>query len=497
MAWRMTRLLLAAAIAALLQWAAPAQAAVEPGPGKGWLMIASRTNVDDAIALARRYSGRFPGVVVFHSSTGYYGVALGWGDIARERPLLQSLISAGDIPADSYFTAGARLIRAVWSASNAHTYALPDLLAATRLPAAGPPPASQPPAPAGQPGYVTGLNPQGDNFLSLRTGPGTGHAEIARMLTDTPVTIIGSQGSWYRVSLANGMTGWAHSRYIARGTVPTIGPSRGDHASAPPVVGPEQAAPPPPEGADPGPPAPPVAAVADQKRVALVIGNSAYRHTLELPNPRNDAEAMAAKLRELGFTVIKGLDGSKADMEASVREFVRAMAGADVALFFYAGHGMQVSGRNYLIPVDAELEDATALDFETIGLDAVINFMSQEGRLSIVLLDACRDNPLSRRFARSLGATRSAFIGRGLAAPSTAGGQVLIGFATAPGEVALDGDGSNSPFTTALIRHIGSGGLEIELMLKRVKQDVFEATGQQQEPWHNSALRREFYFNPG
>lgn len=200
----------------------PAHAAIEPGPGMGWLMIASRVRADDAIALASGYANRFPGAVVFESSNGYFGVSLGWSDIDRARPLLQSLIARGEIPTDSYFTAGARFVRAVWAAGNGHTRPLPEMLSTTRLlDAAAPQP---PPATAGQTGRVTGLNPNGDNFLSLRTGPGTANPEIARMLPDTPVTILGTSGSWYNVVLANGLTGWAHGRYIAVGSVPTIGP---------------------------------------------------------------------------------------------------------------------------------------------------------------------------------------------------------------------------------------------------------------------------------
>ncbi|MEC9342758.1 MAG: caspase family protein [Pseudomonadota bacterium] len=491
---------------------AAALAGIEPGPGKGWLTIASRTRPEDAIAMARQYAGSHPGATVFQSTNGYFAVTLGWSDIGQGQPMLRSLIASGAVPSDSYFTAGARFVRAIWSASNAHTHPLPHLLAATALRA------GTAPAPAGQPGYVTGLDASGDNFLSLRTGPGTSNPEIARLRPNTPLTVTGNSGRWLRVNLDNGMDGWAYGKYVALGPapgtrVPTIGPSAG---ASVPEIGPQASREPAPQPepqpeVQPEPPAasrPEVAAapespeirqpkaLTDEKRVALVIGNSAYAHTVELPKPRNDAAAMSDKLSSLGFEVISALDGSKTGMEGAVREFVRAMEDADVALFFYAGHGMQVNGTNYLIPVDAKLEDSTALDFETISLDTILNFMNREDRVSIALLDACRDNPLSRRFTRSLGATRSAFIGRGLAAPSTGSGQVLIGFATAPGEVALDGSGSNSPFTTALLGHIGTPGLEIELMLKRVKQEVYETTGKEQEPWHNSALRREFYFDP-
>jgi uncharacterized caspase-like protein len=199
-------------------------------------------------------------------------------------------------------------------------------------------------------------------------------------------------------------------------------------------------------------------------------------------------------LKKLGFEVVKGLDLTKSGMEASIRDFVRLMPGADVTLFFYAGHAMQVNGINYLIPIDAALADSTAIDFETINFSVILNFMNENDRTSIALLDACRNNPLARNFTRKLGKSRSAFVGRGLAAPTSNTGQMLIGFATAPGEVALDGEGKNSPFTTALLKHMETPGLEIELMLKRVKSDVYEETEGNQSPWNNSALRKEFYF---
>ncbi|MEZ5801086.1 MAG: caspase family protein [Nitratireductor sp.] len=311
------------------------------------------------------------------------------------------------------------------------------------------------------------------------------------------------------VALDNGMSGWAFAKYVSpENAAPAPQPKRDTAANIPevgsskpevPVIEPAKPEPKQPDIAKlPDPPAAkpekPAISIADQKRLALVIGNSKYRNTTELPNPANDAALIAGKLKELGFEVINALDADKSAMEGAVREFVRQLPGTDVALFFYAGHGMQVNGVNYLIPIDAKLEDSTALDFETIDLNTVLNFMNQDDRISIALLDACRDNPLSRRFQRK--ATRSAFIGRGLAAPNAGSGEMLIGFATAPGEVALDGSGSNSPFSTALARHMGEKGVDIEVMLKRVKAEVYDTTNKEQEPWHNSALRREFYFNP-
>jgi hypothetical protein len=239
-----------------------------------------------------------------------------------------------------------------------------------------------------------------------------------------------------------------------------------------------------------------IATPSSQKRVALVIGNSAYQNAVELPNPRNDARAVSATLRGLGFEVVEGEDLTKSGMDEKVQDFADKVGNADVALFFYAGHGMQISGRNYLVPIDAKLERPTAADFETIDADRILGYMSAENRIAIALLDACRDNPLARTFARSLGATRSGAVGRGLAVPSTSGGGLLIGFATAPGDVASDGDGANSPFTSALIRHLPAKGLEIEQVLKRVKADVIKETGNQQRPWVNSDIAVDLYLNP-
>lgn len=231
------------------------------------------------------------------------------------------------------------------------------------------------------------------------------------------------------------------------------------------------------------------------ERVALVIGNGAYRNTITLPNPPHDARAIANLLRGLNFEVIEGEDLTKAALDEKLREFAKEAEQAKVTFVFYAGHGMQVNGKNYLIPIDAKLADATAIDFETVDVDRVINFARQGNGVAIVLLDACRDNPLSRRFARSFVASRSAVIGQGLAEPKISGGGVVIGFATAPGEEASDGAGGHSPFTAALLKHLATPGLEIQLALTRVTADVYAATKGAQEPWHNSSLRAEFYLN--
>jgi phosphate transport system substrate-binding protein len=231
------------------------------------------------------------------------------------------------------------------------------------------------------------------------------------------------------------------------------------------------------------------------KRVALVIGNSAYQHAGELANTRNDAIDMAAALRARGFQVIDGLDLDKPAFERKVRDFAVALVGAEVGVFFYAGHGMQVSGQNYLVPVDAQLKTAAALDFEMVRLDLVQRTMEREAPTNILFLDACRDNPLAPNLARAMG-TRSTDIGRGLAAAESGIG-TLISFSTQPGNVALDGVGRNSPFAGALLKQLTSSNDDLSAMLIAVRNDVMRETQRRQVPWEHSALTGRFYFSPG
>jgi hypothetical protein len=228
-------------------------------------------------------------------------------------------------------------------------------------------------------------------------------------------------------------------------------------------------------------------------RVALVVGNGKYVHATALPNPSNDARDVANVLREIGFDVAEGRDLDRSGMERLLRDFLRRAQAARVALLFYAGHGMQVDGRNYLIPVDAKLETATDLGFETVELDKVLSHLEDASRATIIILDACRDNPLARRFALRLGPTRSTAVGSGLAAYSTLGTGTLIAFATAPGQVALDGEGANSPFTAGLVKHMRTPGLELRQLLTRVRAEVAASTRNRQIPWDNSSLLGEVY----
>ena len=221
-------------------------------------------------------------------------------------------------------------------------------------------------------------------------------------------------------------------------------------------------------------------------RVALVIGNAAYRDASKLKNPRNDAEAITATLERLDFEVIKGVDLEGDALKAVVRDFSRALETAKVALFFYAGHGMQVNGRNFLIPVDAKLGSEADLDFEAMDVKFVLRQMERSNRTNIVLLDACLNNPLAASLARSMG-ERAVFLGRGLARIDSGVG-TIIAFATQPDNVASDGEGQHSPFTAALLDNLETPGLDVELLLRRVRQDVITATNGKQVPWTNSSL---------
>lgn len=229
------------------------------------------------------------------------------------------------------------------------------------------------------------------------------------------------------------------------------------------------------------------------KRVALVIGNGDYAYAPMLVNPRNDASDMAQSLRTIGFEVIEGFDLEKSAMDAKVREFARSATDAEIVLFFYAGHGMQVNGSNYLLPTDAQLLDSSALDFETIELDRITRNMQSPAKTALIFLDACRNNPLTRNFVQAIGSSRAIGAERGLAPTSMPGDGLFIAFATAPNDVALDGVGRNSPFTHALLKHITSPTLEIQQVMTRVKADVHTATNGRQRPWHNSDLRSEIY----
>ena len=231
-----------------------------------------------------------------------------------------------------------------------------------------------------------------------------------------------------------------------------------------------------------------------EKRVALVIGNSDYINAPKLTNPQFDANAITQALLKLDFEVIKGLNLDESQTLLTFNKFRKKVISADVALLFYAGHGLQVGGANYLIPTDASLESELDLQAQAMRLDTILKMMENPNRTSIVLLDACRDNPLARRLSRSMG-TRSNNVGRGLARVETGLG-TYIGFSTEPGNVALDGEGKHSPFANALLNNIHRENQDIESVMRLVRAEVYEKTNGSQIPWGNSSLiGKGFVFN--
>ncbi|WP_181164585.1 caspase family protein [Amaricoccus solimangrovi] len=244
----------------------------------------------------------------------------------------------------------------------------------------------------------------------------------------------------------------------------------------------------------------PDAEIPTGKRVALVIGNGAYGELGTLPNPPNDATDIAAALRTLHFDVTLITDGDAEEMLGALRDFGEAATGADVALFYYAGHGMAMEGENYLVPVRARIKDKLSLRYGTLNLSDVRDTLeASRAPLKMVILDACRDNPLAKQLRQNSGQ-----LGRSLDANSglvgmdvdRAGGW-YIAYATAAGAVALDGQNQrNSPFTTALLAHIGEENVDVRVMFGDVRADVVRATSNHQTPWAEDAMLGDFQFNP-
>ncbi len=223
-----------------------------------------------------------------------------------------------------------------------------------------------------------------------------------------------------------------------------------------------------------------------EKRIALVIGNSAYRSAAELPNARNDAKTIAKLLTDAGFDVVQ----SKSDLGAeefrrALRDFADLSDDADVALVYFAGHGIELSGENYLVPVDARLARDRDAEDEAISLDRLLHTVEPARRLKLVILDACRENPFVAKMSR-LSPTRS--IGRGLARVDPAASDTLVAFAAKAGSTAADGDGTNSPFTKALLAHLTTPGLDVRIALGRVRDQVLKETNRQQEPFLYGSL---------
>jgi Caspase domain/Putative peptidoglycan binding domain len=237
------------------------------------------------------------------------------------------------------------------------------------------------------------------------------------------------------------------------------------------------------------------AALAD-KRVAFVVGNGAYRNVAPLPNPAVDAKSMAALLRNVGFDVVEGTNLTRDKMTEKLLDFGKRAEGADVALFFYAGHGIAVNGTNYLLPVDADLKSEMDVKLgAAINVDLTLEQTMADAKVKLVFLDACRDNPFAAKL-RSVKATRSLSVESGLVDMKSGEG-TLIAFATGPGQTALDGEaGTNSPFTRALLANIAAPGVEIQQAMTRVRAQVNEETNKNQLPWGHTDLIGSVYLNP-
>jgi hypothetical protein len=232
------------------------------------------------------------------------------------------------------------------------------------------------------------------------------------------------------------------------------------------------------------------------KRVAFVVGNGAYKNVAALPNPAVDAKSMAKLLRNVGFDVVEGANLTRDKMTEKLLDFGKKAEGADVALFFYAGHGIAVNGTNYLLPVDADLKSEMDVKLgAAINVDLTLEQTMGDAKVKLVFLDACRDNPFAAKI-RSAKATRSVSVASGLAEMKSGEG-TLIAFATGPGQTALDGEaGTNSPFTRALMANIATPGVEIQQAMTKVRAQVNEETNKNQLPWGHTNLIGSVYLNP-
>lgn len=232
----------------------------------------------------------------------------------------------------------------------------------------------------------------------------------------------------------------------------------------------------------------PIQHIPNQKRIALVVGNGKYEVSGELANPGNDAKDISAKLESLGFTVLTRLDCDQEQLEYAIKEFGEKSSSYDVALFYYAGHGIQRGGENYLVPVNAEILDAEQLKYKCTPVGYVMDKLgNSKCKAKIIVLDACRNNPLGRAFSRDLSA--------GLTAVNSMPKGTFIAYSTAPGAIASDGKGRNSPFAEAMLQILDKPGVTLNEFFDEVREAVASKTGQLQTPWISSGLVGKFYFN--
>jgi hypothetical protein len=232
-----------------------------------------------------------------------------------------------------------------------------------------------------------------------------------------------------------------------------------------------------------------------ETRVALVVGNAKYLNTPALANPGNDASDVAAALKEIGFTVSLQVDATKREFDQALAKFARDVRNADAAMFYYAGHGMQFQGKNFMMPVDAALEDEVSLRYEMTAVDDVKAALQESSGVKILVLDACRDNPLAEKMARSIRAgTRDAAKVQGFARSDRANGMVIV-YATQADDVARDGGGRNSPFSQAFLKELKEPGLEVATLFRKVEADVYAATTGQQSPELTISMVPEYFLN--
>lgn len=235
-----------------------------------------------------------------------------------------------------------------------------------------------------------------------------------------------------------------------------------------------------------------------EKRIALVIGNSDYYSGGSLANPERDARAVARKLGSLGFDVVDGYNLGYEDLRETVRSFARETRDADLTVFYYAGHGISVDNVNYIVPIDATMSDAFDWEFEVYALPEVLRLIGRSNGASLVFLDACRDNPMAQKLAQVQGMSTRSLGTRGLAPVAferlgTTGS--VIAYATEPGQVAMDGDGDNSPFTTAVLRHIGTANADFASLTSLITRDVLDMTGGEQRPRFDVSLTGPLILN--
>jgi uncharacterized caspase-like protein len=304
---------------------------------------------------------------------------------------------------------------------------------------------------------------------AVRAGPSTSYDVLVTVSKDMTFPILTTDKGWHKIPLEDGREGW-----IADTAVRVARDSRGlGVTSAPPV-------------AAVVPAAAPVSEQVVGRRMALVIGNASYDIS-PLKNPLNDATDMAAALQRLGFTVTRRLNANQAEMESVIEAFGQQLRQGGAGLFYFAGHGVQVGGVNYLVPIGARINREQDVKIAAVDVGRVLGAMEDaKNDLNIIILDACRNNPFARSFRSQV---------QGLA-PVDAPRGSLIEYATAPGSVASDGNGRNGLYTENLLRYITTPGLSVEQVFKQVRKGVMQATADQQTPWEASSFTGEFYFIP-